>query len=154
MTSRIFSYKYPIQNSLVKGNMEQWTTVPVNNASTTTRFTSKGNSTLIFNLASNAQFMRTHQTYLAFAATCRDAAGNPIGGAEIANITNSRQGCTRLFQNLFVCSGSSQIENVEFAEQVGQYYSSLPLTTRNWLTICEGFNNTQLFATTPTKSLL
>ncbi len=145
MASRIFSYKYPIQNTLVKGNNEVWSQISPSNSSTQTRYTSAGNSTLTYTFASNSQALRGHQMFHCFTLTPRDAAGAPISGAGAAAIRNSKQGIQRAFNRLFVRTGSAPIETVENDEATALHYSTLPLTKRNWLNILEGFGNTQIF---------
>lgn len=151
MTSRIFSYKYNFQNPLVKGNDEQWISIGVNNANTTTRFSSAGNSELVYNFASNSQFLRAHTMFKVCTLTPRNAAGMPITGTDAAGIRNSKLGGAAAFTKQIVRTGSETLETLDIAERVGEHYATLPEVKRGWLKDFEGFEDTQMFVNGPRK---
>ena len=151
MTTQIFSYRYPVSQINVSGNQETWQTFQASNASTATRFPSNGNSSIIFNLASNSQFLRTHQSWFQFTITPRNADGTPITGGALAGITNSKQGCSRAFNRIIIRQGSTPIEQFEYDDQLGLYMSTLSDSRRKWLRITESFGNTTAFANGPRK---
>lgn len=142
MTTRVLSYKYPYITPSVTGNQEQWSYITASNASTQTRYTSRGNSSLIFTLASNASYVRTHQTWLQFTLT-------PLGAGAVvtgANAICSAQGVSRAFSEIIVRQGATTIERFQYDDIVGQYYATLPDKRRVWLTFTEGFEDQAAFA--------
>src|SRR6478609_3205046 len=152
MTSRLTSYKYPFINPAVTGNNETWAESTASNISTTTAFDSSGNSSINFQLASNTSFIRAHQMYLAFTVNPLDNTGAPLTGAALAAIKTSKQGCSRIFNRITLRSGSTIIETLEYDDQVGQFYSTLPDTKRKWLKITEGYGTSDnVFAGGPVR---
>jgi hypothetical protein len=146
MTSQLLSYKYPFINPTLTGNAEQWVQTTPSNASTNTSFTSNGNSDLIFNFASNSQFLRTHQCFLTFDMTVRDAAGAPLTGAALTATRNSYQGVSAAFSRVTVRSGATVIESFEYADQLGLYLATIQPNKQRWLSLTEGYSKTDLFA--------
>ena len=147
MTSQLLSYKYPFINpSGITGNQEQWVQTTPSNASANTSFTSNGNSDLIFNFASNSQFLRCHQSFLVFNMTVRDAAGAPLTGAALTATRNSYQGCSAAFSRVTVRSGATVIESFEYADQLGLYLSTIRPDKQRWLSLTESFGKTDAFA--------
>lgn len=146
---QIMSYKYPALNPQgISGNNEQWMTTPASNASTATRYSSNGNSSLLFTLASNSQFLRTHQCFLSFTLTPRDGNDDPLPGA---GIVSSRQGVSRAFQRLTLRIGNVIIESFDYDDQMAMYLSTIPESRKKWLKIMEGFGDTNAFANGPRK---
>lgn len=141
MASGALSYKYPPVNPSVSGNQESHIVVTPMNASTAQSYTSNGSSSIIFNFASNSQFIRTNQSYFAFTCVPKDAAGNVL----TADVTNSRQGISRAFSRLIVRIGSREIENLIIDDLTALHYSTLSPSAARMLASTEGFNNPNAF---------
>ncbi len=149
MTTQLLSYRYPLSNVQVSGNFESWRTFQPSNASTATRFPSGPSTSIIFNLGSNSEFLRTHQCWFEFTLTPRDANGAPI--TTTAGIRNSIQGCSRAFSRIIIRQGSTVIETFDYDDQLALYMSTLPDTRRKWLKLTEGFGRDDLFVNGPRK---
>jgi hypothetical protein len=148
MASGALSFKYPAVNPMVSGNQESHIFVTPMNASTAQSYTSNGSSSIIFNFASNSQFMRTNQTYLSFTCVPKDAAGTALS----AGVTSSLQGISRAFSRLIVRIGATEIENLVIDDLTALHYSTLNPANARMLTLTEGFNNPNVFnSPTPKK---
>src|SRR5690242_3703749 len=104
--SEVLSYKYPPINPNVKGNSEQYISTRCQNGQV---FRSDQQSSIIINLASNSQFLKTVQTFLTGRLVPRNS-----GGAEVISgtTTNTLQGFSRCFSRLVIRFGGSVIEDI------------------------------------------
>ena len=145
MTSSVLSYKFPPmlpQGGGVRANNEVWNnTLPLNGAT----FRSDQNQSIIFNLASNSQFLRTTQSYLAGTIVPKAADGSDIVNAAT---TSSYQGCSRIFNRMVIRFGGVVVEDIPYYSDVlALYYAQLPQTRKNILRSLEGFSDTAYYTT-------
>lgn len=138
--SAVLSYRYPPVNPAVSGNMEKWTqTMPQNGAT----FRSDQNQSIIFNIASNSEFLKTTQSFLSGTLVPRDA-----GGAEVVTATTSSfQGVSRAFSRLVIRIGNAIVEDLAYNDLLAMYYSTCPWGRKALLKRMEGFSKTDHFAT-------
>ena len=131
--SAVLSYRYPAINPAVRANQETWNESKSINGSV---FRSDMNQSVLINIASNTQFLKTVQSYLTGTVTPYDANGAPLTGA---TVKNSKQGISRIFSRIEICFGGVAVESLtHYADLVAMYYSSVPQTKAALLKFTEG----------------
>ena len=143
--SQVLSYKYPPilpQGGGIRANQESWqSTLPLNGAI----FRTDQSQSIIFNISSNSQFLRTTQSFLAGALVPKAADGSDIVNAAT---TSSYQGVTRAFNRMVIRFGGVVVEDISYYSNVlVMYYATLPQTRKNILRSLEGFSDTGHYAT-------
>ncbi|KAJ3035070.1 hypothetical protein HK097_004298 [Rhizophlyctis rosea] len=140
----IYSYQYPPSNPVVTGNQETWTLIPAQNSSTVQKYTSLGNSDIVFTIADSARLIRTHQMYLDFTVVPRLGDGSVATGAQAVS---SEQGVSRCFNKITISTGSATWESFDYDEVLAVHLGTgMTEGKRNWLKITEGFGDTSAFA--------
>ena len=81
-----------------------------------------------------------------FDVVARNADKTPVSGAALAAIRHSTQGCSGLFSNLIIRSGSTIIENFEYNTQLGIFLSTVSQDRKVWLGVTEGYDTDNNFA--------
>jgi len=142
MATGVLSYRFPPSNPMVSGNQESTVIVTPLNASTAQAYTSSGSSSIIFNFASNTNFLRTQQSYFSYSVVPKDANGNVL----TSGVTSSYQGASRAFSRLIVRIGATEIENLVIDDLTAIYYSTLSPAAHRMLNMTEGFGNINAFA--------
>lgn len=138
--SEVLSYKYPPINPAVSGNMEEWREQRPQNGSV---FCSDQNQSIIINVASNSQFLKTVQSFLTGRLVPRGADGAQV----TTGTTNSRQGMSRAFSRLVVRFGSAIVEDVSnYSDALGLQYSTMSIGKKDLLERIEGYRDTAYFA--------
>lgn len=139
-----WSYNYPFFSPFVSGQDEQYIQITASNASVNTRFSSLGNSSIIFPLQSNYQFLKTDQMMM-------------IGDYELYNgstlVTGapaviSEQGISRAFSQVLVKIGAFTVETLQYNELTGQFMSTLTGRKTKYLKLFEGFQQPDVFQAT------
>lgn len=141
---KTYSYHYPYYSPFVAGLDEQWISITASNASVNTRFTSKGNSSIIFPLQSSYQYLKTDQ--LLFIGDYELWAGNALATGAAATI--SEQGISRAFSQVIVRLGSFPIETLNYDDATGQFYNSVGEKKGKLLKLFEAYDQPDVFAAT------
>lgn len=142
--SEVLSYKYPPilpAGGGIRANNETWQqTLPLNGSI----FRSDQSQSIIFNISSNSQFLRTTQSFLAGTICPKAADGSDVVNA---GTTNSFQGVTRAFNRMVIRFGGVVVEDLQYySDLLALYYSTLPTTRKSVLQRLEGFGKTDWFA--------
>ena len=134
--SAVLSYRYPPVNPAVKANSELYNKSPSTNGVV---FRSDMNQSVLINIASNTQFLKTVQSYLTGTVTPYDVDGNEVKGAAVKN---SKQGVSRIFSRISIRFGGVEVESFSnYADLLAMYYNSVPQTKADMLKFTEGFSD-------------
>jgi len=141
MASPVLSYKYPPINPSAKANSQVWkNATAVNGVS----FHSERNNSIIINVASNSEVLKTVMSFLAFDVIARDAAGAPIVDAATRNTFG---GMARCIQRLIIRFSGTIIDDISmYSDLATLHYSTLSDNEKNQLKKFEGFGDDQYFA--------
>lgn len=135
--SEVLSFKYPAISPAVGGNMEVWSqSLPINGSV----FRSDQNQSMIFNVSSTANYIRTVQSFVTGNIVPRAADGSTVTSA---TTTNTTQGISRAFSRLVIRMGGAIIEDIQnYSDLLALYYATESLGKKSILTRTEGYNNT------------
>lgn len=137
--SEVLSFKYPPINPAVTGNLEQWREARPINGSV---FRSDQNQSIIINVASNSEYLKTVQSFLDGKLVPRAADGSEVS----TGTTNTKQGMSRAFSRLVIRIGGAICEDIHFYNDVlGLSYSTLSPGRKSLLKRLEGFGDTGWF---------
>ncbi|MCU1500634.1 MAG: hypothetical protein JWM47_4587 [Acidimicrobiales bacterium] len=132
--SEVLSYKYPPINPEVSANSERWTEVKPINGSV---FRSDQNQSIILNLASASEFVKTVQSFLTATIVPRNAQGAVVSESSI-----SYQGVSRAFSRLQIRIGSAVVEDIsQYSDILALYYSTASKNRKSILKRLEGYSN-------------
>ena len=146
--SELLNYRYPPilpAGSGISANNEQWhSTLPLNGYT----FRSDNTASVVFNIASNSEFLRTTQSFLTGKLTPY-AADNSIVTTGTAN---SWQGVSRAFSRMQIKVGGVVVEDLQYySDLLALYYSGTSQHKRSLLGRMEGFGKTDWFTAGPKK---
>ena len=116
--SEVISYKFPSISPQVSGNSEQWVqSLPINGSV----FRSDQTSSIVFNIASTSQFMRTVKSFVTGKLVPKD-----VNNATIPPATPSTaQGVSRAFSRVVIRMGGAIVEDIpNYNDLVSLYYAT------------------------------
>lgn len=148
--TEVLSYRFPSVNPQTTGNNNQWSnSLPINGSV----FRSDQNQSIIFNIASTSQFLRTVQSFVSGRITPYDATGAVVGSAAApaAATAITGQGLSRAFSRLVIRFGSAIVEDItSYSDLLALAYSIETPGRKRLLTMVEGTSNPAFLQRGPT----
>lgn len=138
MASEVLSYKFPKIDLTLPGNSQTWASyAPINGNGGIYR--SDQSTSIVFNIASNSQFLSTVKSLLSANIVPRDATGAVVTSAA-TTITN--QGVSRAFSRMQIRFGGAVVDTINFYNDIlARVYSTETLGRKSMLTRLEGYQN-------------
>jgi hypothetical protein len=138
--SEVLSYKYPPISVGSTGNQEQWLETRPTNGSV---FRSDQNTSIIINMSSNSQYLKTVQSFLTGTLVPRTNSGAEVTDAATRN---TKQGMSRAFSRLIIRFGGAIVEDIQhYSDALALTYALESVGRKKLLQKTEGFENTQVF---------
>jgi hypothetical protein len=140
--SEVLSYRYPPINPASIGNQEQWWESKPTNGSV---FRSDQNQSIIINMSSNSQYLKTVQSFLTGTLVARAANGAKVTDA---STRNTKQGISRAFSRLIVRFGGAIVEDIHnYSDALALTYALESVGRKKLLTKTEGYAKDDVFTT-------
>lgn len=143
MASEVVSYMFPAIDPTLRANQVNWRKETPSNGGGGSLFRSDQNESIIINIASTSEYIKSVQSFVTGTIVPRDASGAPLVDA---STRNSYQGITRAISAVTIRIGGTIVDHIPVYNDVcASVYALKPLSHKRLLSRFEGYGNTQLF---------